>query len=216
MKIYAISGLGADKRLFNNLNLDHEIVYLDWESHQNCKDLKAYSKRFLTRIDISKPFVLMGVSFGGMICSELSNWCNPAMVILISSAENKFGLPNVYRMAGKADMVKLFPKSAIGAVNFSISEVILKKMFGSDSLLLSEYIKNVDADFVKWAAQIICTWQNKETIQQPKLKIKGNKDHILPSLGSDTKIIKNAGHFVVYENAQEVSAIINTALNKGN
>ena len=209
MKIYAISGLGADERLFSRLELQHEIVFLDWQSIENCPDIKTYAKRFLVNIDTSTPFGLMGVSFGGMICSELSHLCSPQFVILISSAENRKELPKIYRMAGETDIVKLFPKSVIGSGRFAIPMAVLKKMFGSESALLEDYITNADADFGKWAAQLICKWENKKVISQPKLKIKGNKDLILPLTDNTMEIIKEAGHLMVYENAHEVSEIVN-------
>ena len=30
MKLYAISGLGADKRVFQYLDLDYELIHIDW------------------------------------------------------------------------------------------------------------------------------------------------------------------------------------------
>jgi len=35
MKIYAIPGLGADKRVFEHLQLEYELVALDWIPPKN-------------------------------------------------------------------------------------------------------------------------------------------------------------------------------------
>jgi hypothetical protein len=51
MKIYAISGLGADKRVFSNLSLNYDIVHLDWIEPKPNESISEYSLRLSRLID---------------------------------------------------------------------------------------------------------------------------------------------------------------------
>jgi len=64
MKIYAIPGLGADKRVFEYLHLDYELVALEWIQPQKRENLKNYALRLAKSIDTSEPYGILGVSFG--------------------------------------------------------------------------------------------------------------------------------------------------------
>ena len=53
MKVYFISGLAADKRIFKNLRLPEgfEPVYLDWISPLKDESLRDYALRLAKKID---------------------------------------------------------------------------------------------------------------------------------------------------------------------
>jgi len=207
MKIYAISGLGADARLFDHLHLDFPIVHLPWEEIQNANTLKEYASLFLERINTQESFILMGVSMGGMICAELAKLCTPKLVIQISSAETKYELPKVFRIAGGLELLKVLPKAML-----KVPAPIVERVFGSKTDLVRDYMKNLDVDFAKKAAQLICKWNNVEVIAHPKLKLKGDRDSVLPDIEVGMHVIQDAGHFMVYENGDEVSRVINERL----
>ena len=89
MKIYGISGLGADKRIFDSLNLDYPLIPVDWIEPTENESLKDYSNRLLKVIDTKSDFALLGVSFGGLVAVEISKVLKPRLTIIISSAETK-------------------------------------------------------------------------------------------------------------------------------
>ena len=95
MKIYAFSGLGTDERIFRQLALDHELIPVKWINPLPKEKLSSYAQRLGEQIDQSEPFALLGVSFGGMLVSELVKTLNPEKVILISSASTRFELPYI-------------------------------------------------------------------------------------------------------------------------
>ena len=74
MKILAISGLGADERIFNYLTLDHEIVPIKWIAPSKKETIIAYSKRLIQENNIleENDYAILGVSFGGLIAVENS------------------------------------------------------------------------------------------------------------------------------------------------
>jgi surfactin synthase thioesterase subunit len=81
--IYLFPGQGSDSNIFNNLHLNKEvkIVNIHYPIPTKNISLKDYSKLFLSVIDTHKTFVLIGVSFGGMICTELDDVLKPEKVM---------------------------------------------------------------------------------------------------------------------------------------
>jgi D-arabinose 1-dehydrogenase-like Zn-dependent alcohol dehydrogenase len=83
LKIYGISGLGADKRVFKFLKLDSELIPIDWIEPLKNESIINYSKKLSTKIDQNEKVCLIGVSFGGLVATEISKLINPALTILI-------------------------------------------------------------------------------------------------------------------------------------
>ena len=109
MKVYFISGLAADKRVFKNILVPPhcEIIHLDWIPPVKKETLAAYSLRLAKKIDVEEPFSLVGLSMGGMIAAEIARHHRPAQVILISSVPSSEQLPVYFKWAAMVNLHKL-------------------------------------------------------------------------------------------------------------
>ena len=97
MNIYCISGLGADKRVFDHLNIiNHDLKYLEWIDPFPNESIETYARRLSKGIDQDHPFILLGVSFGGIIAIEIAKITTPIHTIQISSVDNHHVLPKLY------------------------------------------------------------------------------------------------------------------------
>ena len=66
-RIYCISGLGADERIFQKLKIkDAELHALQWIRPENNESISQYAMRFKSQINEENP-VILAVSFGGLI-----------------------------------------------------------------------------------------------------------------------------------------------------
>ena len=208
MKLYCISGLGADKRVFDLLKVNHKLIHLDWITplkNENCID---YSTRLASSIDTTKPFGLIGVSFGGMIAVEIAKQLNSDITILISSTETKHGLRSIYRSLGKTKIINLMPEFC-----FKIPKPIAYYLFSAkNKSLLADILNDSDLKLTKWSVKQIINWTNTTKIKNC-YKIGGNHDRMIPqNTDSNTKIINDTGHFMIVDKADEVSQIINSIL----
>ncbi|MCW8850061.1 MAG: hypothetical protein OQJ81_08815, partial [Melioribacteraceae bacterium] len=71
--VYLMPGLGFDERIFYNLQFENAVPhYLKWEEPQINESLANYVKRISEQINNTKPFILIGHSFGGIIVQEIS------------------------------------------------------------------------------------------------------------------------------------------------
>ncbi|SFR75557.1 alpha/beta fold hydrolase [Maribacter stanieri] len=208
MKVYGISGLGADKRVFKHLSLDFEFLPIDWITPKNDESIKHYSERLSKVIDTKNDFCLIGVSFGGLIATEISQILNPKKVILISSAHTKNELRPIYKWFGKVKIIKLIP-----AFLLNPPRILAKYIMGAkNNLILNEILDDTDASFVKWALYELTRWQNSKQ-SNTVLKINGTIDKLIPPRGTTRmKLIQNGGHFMIVDRADEISKIINNEL----
>jgi len=207
--IYFLSGLGADSRAFKYLTFPETVktVFVDWLVPEKNEPIANYAKRIAGKIDDSKPFALVGLSFGGMLATEVTAFVRPQKIILISSAARRQELPLYFKWAGTLRLNKLIPKRTIHKSNiftnwlFSISAK-------RDKFLLQEILTASNPSFSKWAVNEIVNWK-KLTKDEDIIRIHGNKDKVLPIINfKPDYLIKGGGHFMVVNRAQEISQII--------
>jgi pimeloyl-ACP methyl ester carboxylesterase len=209
--VYCISGLGADEKVFSRLTIEgYSLVYLQWLTPLKKETIQQYARRMAEGIQDESP-ILAGVSFGGMMCIEISKFLKTEKVILISSIQSHKEMPAWMRWSGKFRLNKLIPLRP-----YKMLEPIENKRMGvtskEDLAIVRNYRKNVSQVYLDWAIQVILHWRND---WQPThmYHIHGDKDKIFPIKKlSPTYIIKDAGHFMVYNKATEVSALVKAIL----
>ncbi len=207
MIAYCISGLGADERVFSALQLDHEIVPIHWLTPLPQETLADYCQRLTAQIDTSSDFLLIGVSFGGMIACELNQYIQPKQTIIISSAAKASELPFTYKFMGKIKLARWLPEfmlfPPLPALNY---------LFGVQTpehkRLLSAISKDTDPVFARWAIDKITHWKN-DSLPSSLIRIHGDKDKVLSFYTPETHLIKGGEHFMIVDRAAEISAIIN-------
>lgn len=209
MTIYFLSGLGADESAFKYLTYPAGVkaVFIDWLVPGKNETMQEYAKRISEKIDSSSPFILVGLSFGGMLATEVLSFVKPQKTILISSAARRQELPVYYKLAGTLRLNKLLPKKNIHKSNiftnwlFSISA-------STDKFLLEEILTASNPDFSKWAINEIVNWKRK-TSPENIIRIHGNKDRVLPIINfTPGYLLKGGGHFMIVNRASEISKIL--------
>lgn len=212
MKAYFISGMAADERVFKYVRLPegYEIVHLTWITPQKDESLPSYALRMAERIDTSQPFILVGLSFGGMLVTEIAKRFPPVKTILIASIPLSTHLPGYFRVAAILRLHKVIPiglvKTAARLKRFITNEK------SEDKKLLWEIIRSSDPAFIRWSMEAILKWKNEE-MPQLVLHIHGTRDEILPArYTKPTHIIPKAGHLMVMTRPDEVNTILYNAL----
>lgn len=209
--IYVFSGLGADKRVFNNIDFgNYNPVFIDWIIPLKAEPISAYAFRISKNINEEHP-ILIGLSFGGMICLEISRHIKPSKIILISSAENYLEIPFYFRWAGKLRLDKLLPTSILLKSNF-ISEWLFGAKDSESKNQLKLILKDTEPLFLKWALNKISNWDFKGTTIKTH-RIHGNADKLLPIKFTRSEIIiKNGGHLMVIIQHQQISEAVKNIL----
>ena len=202
---------GADERVFSKLDFgDHPVHFISWLTPIIKESIAQYAMRMSKKIEHENP-ILIGLSFGGIMCIEIARIIKTYQVILISSVKSSREMPLWMKLARKSKLNKLFPLQP-----FRILEPIENYNLGienSDELkLVREYRRNIGQQYTDWAIHQILHWKNE---WQPGnlIHIHGGKDHIFPvkNIKADY-IIPDGGHFMIMNRAEKVNRIIKEIL----
>ncbi|MEM1134845.1 MAG: alpha/beta hydrolase [Bacteroidota bacterium] len=204
MILYAISGLGADERVFKYLKLDYKLVVLNWLQPKPNEKISQYALRMSEKIQRQEKFGILGVSFGGLIATEISKQLHPEITILISSVETKFELRSIYRFIGKTKILNFLPECF-----FNLPASIAYVLFGAkQKQLLTQILNDSDPKITKWALQQLTTWNNETVLKNP-IKICGTIDRLMPKPKAENIILIAGGaHFMIVDKAEIISNII--------
>ena len=213
MNVYFISGLGADKRAFERIHLSdkYSIHHLPWITPQKNEPLSSYARRLSAPIDITKPFVLVGLSMGGMMAAAMNDFMQPQKTVLISSAASALELPAYFRWCGRLGLHNLIPTGLMNKPN-SIAFWMFGAKSEAEKKLMRLIIKEGDAAFIKWGIGAILTWKGEQKSKNI-FHIHGEADKILPvRFTKPDAVIKGGSHFMVWMKAGEVSRLLQKAL----
>jgi pimeloyl-ACP methyl ester carboxylesterase len=213
MNIYFIPGLGADKKIFTGIKVPEgcKAYYIEWIKPLENETLESYSYRLAEQINTTQPFIIVGLSFGGMLAAEIINRYPAGRMIILSSVASSGHLPFYYRIAGKMRMHKLIP------VSLMKSAALMKRLFTAETAEQKAYLKmairEVDTSFIRWALDAIIKWKGS-AVNSPYLHIHGSKDAILPiRFTRPTHIVKGGGHLMILTRNNEISEIISDYVN---
>ena len=211
--IYCISGLGADERAFSKLKIEgYFLNVIPWLMPVKDEAIDQYATRMRANINETNP-ILMGLSFGGMICTEIAKQIPVDTIIIISSIKSTKELPLWMKMVARLKLNKIVPLKST-----KLTQPIQNRMLGVQSeeerSLVASLRREADLPYTNWAVHQAINWKNDWL--HPKIyHIHGDKDNMFPikNIKADFTI-KNAGHFMIMNRAAEVSECINSILLK--
>jgi pimeloyl-ACP methyl ester carboxylesterase len=204
-KVYFISGLGADKRAFSFLDLSFcEPVFIDWISPVKKESLKDYALRLREQIREEQP-TIVGVSFGGMLATEMAKADGQVKAIIIASNKSAREFPAYLRIGKYFPVYKWLPGKLLKSGRFSW---ILGPQGEEQKKLVRTIVADADATFLRWAIDAILNWN--ETSIPPNVKhIHGTADRLLPFRYVKADFIIEGGtHLMSLNKPDEISAVL--------
>lgn len=204
MKVYAIPGLGADSRVFKNLNLSVPLEVIEWKVPAPQESMADYAQRMADEVDDNEPFVLLGLSFGGVMAQEILQYVKPEKLILLSSIAHQDELQALFKLIYKSGILEAWPSQF-----FKPPVALCKWYFGTDDTdLIKAILSHSNNELIKWSTIRLMEWEKRPT-EVPTVRIHGTNDRLLLYHPSAIPI-EGGTHFMVLDRAEEVSKIINT------
>lgn len=208
--IYLFPGQGSDYRIFDSLQLPENwpVIHVSYHTPSKKESMETYALTIAQQIDSTQPFVLIGVSLGGMICSEIANKYSPLTTILISSAQSKRDLPLRYRFQHIVPLYKIFPARAIHWGAQTLQPIVEPDQRTNRACFEQMLAAKVDL-YMKRTVGLIVNWNRIST--NPHLHhIHGNADRTLPlrCLKEVDVVIENGSHLMTLTRGREISRII--------
>lgn len=212
--IYCFPGQGSDRRLFQALNVarGYSMKVIEYGTPDAGMSMKDFARQLSSQIDTSKPYILMGVSLGGMICAELSEILNPEKTIIISSAKNRGELPMRYRFQRNIPLYKLFSGSVLLA-GAKVMQPLVEPDRKHNKETFKSMLSSKDPVYMERTIDMLITWERTENSNNI-YHIHGTRDHTLPigKIKSPTHVVENGSHMMTLTRAEEVSGILNSIL----
>jgi pimeloyl-ACP methyl ester carboxylesterase len=206
-KVYFISGLGADKRAFSFLDLSFcEPVFIDWITPLKNESLQSYALRLKEQIKEPGP-IIVGVSFGGMLATEIAKTDPSIKAIIISSNRIKKEFPKLLLIGKYIPVYKWVPSSLLKKAAF------VRKMFFAPTgehqkKIFRQILNDSDINFTKWAVYAIMHWQNN-IVPENVIHIHGTSDKLLPyRLVKADYTIQKGSHLMIMNHYNEISDLL--------
>ncbi len=206
-KVYFISGLGADKRIFSLLDLSFcSPVFLDWLTPSKNESLAGYARRLRQEIPESSPSVV-GISFGGMLATEMAKADPKIRAVILASNKTSSEFPYYFKIARLLPVYKLAPPPMAKKIAIKYQK-ILGGLTAEKKKILNEIIQDADLGFVRWAIGAILKWKNK-VIPENLVHIHGTADKLLPCKYVEAHFrVEGGTHVMPLDQADEVSALL--------
>jgi hypothetical protein len=208
--VYLVPGLGADERLFARLKWDEGTMVnsLKWIEPRDHERIEDYALRMAQQVDTSKPFVLAGVSLGGIISIEMAKHINPHKIIIISSIKTKKEKPP-YFFVGYLFKNTVF----ISEKRKLMLKILVRVFFGNMSRrsfnVFRDMLVKTGEKQIKWAQNAIVGWNNTQQFEN-LVHIHGTADLVFPTLFLKKYIpIEGGTHYMVISKSREISRLLN-------
>lgn len=211
MIIYAIPGFGTTADLFSNISVEGaELVVLQWPAASHDDTMESYARKFLPQIDTTKPFCLLGVSFGGMLCTELCGILKPQHTFLVSSARARHELPWFLRILKYIPLHRCISENAHRRL-----ARYGRPMIGFDKAYLPQFIKmasSMGPQYFRNCSRIIVNWR-RESPPENLTSLHGSADRLILYSGVKADhTIRGGTHAMVVMQAAEISSILSQQL----
>ena len=212
MKIYVVSGLGADFKVLERLDFpsQHEVVYLKWLVPRKNESFKEYIARMAEKVDDKEPFYLVGYSFGGIVVQEIHLLKPAQKVVILGSIRCDQEKSNFIKLGQITRVPQYLPSRFFDDRTINLYCKI-RKLIDPKNPKLLEYFRMRDPYYLKWSIQRITEWRFEKIPNV--IQILGDRDIVFPIKNSKPDyIIKGGTHLFPATKSKEVSKILKEIL----
>jgi pimeloyl-ACP methyl ester carboxylesterase len=215
LRAYFISGLGADARIFANVRLPAHVAihHVPWLEPEKNEPLQAYCRRMALGLRTDEPFILVGLSFGGLVAIEWNRFLRPAFTFILSSVTTDKDFPWTFRLIKAFGLQRVSP-SLLKKIPSPLYNWIFGAYLPEEKRMLRSFLREVTPSYLSWSMNAVLTWRNPA--RPPKLlHLHGSEDRIFPRHSTHADVwIEHTGHFMAYDHADEVNKVMALHLEK--
>ncbi len=214
MKLYVISGLGADFKVLEKIAFPDqlEVVFLDWLIPDKKEDFYHYVARMADRVDANEPFALLGYSFGGLIVQEIDKLKPAEKVVILGSIKSDKEKSRFIKFGELSRIPRYLPQMMFNVKSATVYSFVRKLVDPKNPKLL-EYLRVTDPYYLKWGVEKVSAWKFEEN---PKvIQVLGSKDIVFPVKHSKPDyVVKDGTHLFPATKHKQVSKILEEIFNK--
>ncbi|MCF8278399.1 MAG: alpha/beta hydrolase [Flavobacteriales bacterium] len=207
-QIFFISGLGADHRAFDRIKLEgYEQTHLPWIIPEWKDTIHTYARKMAEPILKAKNPVVIGLSLGGILASEMTTFMPDLQVILVSSIKSHEERSNILKWGRAFPIQSLMPPNTMKKFTF-LWEMAQKKKLKGDGKHMVQMFHDQDDKFMRWAIVHAPKWRGKGDESRIS-HIHGTADRMFPFRRIKNAIpVQGGSHLMVYLQGDEVTKLI--------
>ena len=215
MKLYIISGLGADKTVFEHIVFPKkfsEVVFIDWLIPEGEETFEHFIKRMAEPINSKEKFCLLGYSFGGILVQEIHKLKPAEQIVILGSIKSHKEMSVTFHLAKKSRIFAKLPESYFGEKTLK-SYAFFRKPFDPNNPKFWRYFVVKDPHYLKWSINKILDW--KSEVNPDVIQILADKDIVFPPKNSKPNyVIKGGTHLFPVTKNKEVTKILDEVFSK--
>lgn len=151
--------------------------------------------------------VVIGLSLGGILASEMTTFIPHLKVILVSSIKSHSERSNILKLGQWFPIQGLMPPNTMQKFTF-MWEAAQKKRLKGDSGHMVQMFKEQDDKFLRWAIVNAPKWKGKGD-ESRIAHIHGTADRMFPFHRIKNAIpVQGGTHLMIYVNGEEVTKLI--------
>ncbi|MBS1526409.1 MAG: alpha/beta hydrolase [Bacteroidetes bacterium] len=204
-KVFLIPGLGADYRVYQNIDLaGYNIVHITWLDPKKADTLASYAQKLVNNYQILPDDIVIGNSLGGMLAMEITKHVRTNKTILISSIKTIREAPESFNWYRRIPVYKIIPAKVFTSAGFLV-RFAMGKLSKKHSELFIDMLSKTPARFAKWAVGAILHWDN-EIIPDHVYHIHGDDDQIFPhKYIRNATIVEGGTHLMIMNKPKEIN-----------
>lgn len=214
LRVYLLPGHGSDYRVWQEMDFSgYDTVHLDYPFlPERGERMPDYAQRLLAEIDTTRPFALVGISLGGMLAVEMAQHCDPAAVVILSSAGGRSDLPWRYRVQRYLPLQYLLPGAFLKQMTIWIQPWFEPQVRGRRTLCADMLRQKPNRLFARGVKMII-HWQ-RQTRDTSVVHLHGTHDRTLPLQAIEPPVIvlPGATHMMTLFAPRQVDALLRPIL----
>jgi len=207
--IYLLSGLTANEYMFKNLIFPDgfTIKFLPWLQNDTNDTLETYAQKLIDTYNVKEGQKILGLSFGGIMASEIQKLCPQEKIIIVSSVSHNNQMPPYYQSHLLFELFKPFLKG-----KNTLPDSVLKWPFEpidyQDFCEVKKNIETSNVDHLLWVLEQLSLWEHASK-HSNLIQIHGSIDRIFPPnyVNCDYKI-KGGGHLMLLNKAAQINPIL--------
>ena len=206
-----VPGLACDERVFEPQRaggLQFEVAPLPMPERR--EPMAAYARRVHDQLHLDGPYILVGVSFGGMLACELAQLTTPKRILLIASCTSPRAIPFRYRIS--EFMSRFIPDRVIERQIETGTRELVTRFEGittTQHRLLTEMARDSGVVKLRRTSRMILHWKAPRSCPCPIHAIHGDRDHVIPLRRVHAEqVVPGAGHLINFTHAGEVNSFL--------
>jgi pimeloyl-ACP methyl ester carboxylesterase len=179
------------------------------------ESMHAYARRLSQQIDTTGRYSIIGVSLGGMLAVEMSEFLNSEETVIISSAKNRHELPFRYRFMNKVPLNDAFGGAFLNATA-PYAQIIVEPDSRHERDTCLSMLKNKNELFMERSVDMIINWE-RDSCGSDIFHIHGTADRTIPieNVQDVDVIIEGGSHMMTLTKGKQIAKIVKEKVKTG-